>query len=475
MKRPLEPAFGFSHGYNVLIQAPASVDWYPSMNSERTQTATQDVGSTGAAPTPGLVIVFHPRRRFLGATRLLGAGKHLLLGRDEDTFVPDALADNRISRRHAEVRCRGRRLTIEDLGSRNGTFVNGARITSSPLSPGDVVSIGKLLLLVTELGDQPTLGDHPRIVGNSVALAEAAALVERVADRDVAVLILGESGVGKELFAREVHRVSGRRGQIVLVNCATLADGVVQSELFGHVRGAYSGAENSRQGLVTAARGGTLVLDEIGNASPALQANLLRLLQEKEVRPVGSDRTSEVDIRFVAVTNSPLVEEVRAGRFREDLYARLNRCVIRIPPLRDRPEDVLPLASHFASQFAEGRLVSLTQPLALALLRHDWPGNVRSLQSIVERLVIEVGDGDELPVPAWLDEELSQHARQQPDFEPPTPILRRRVQLTTDELRQLLERHGGNITTAAEELEVARNTLYRWVKKASIDLERMRR
>ena len=164
------------------------------------------------------------------------------------------------------------------------------------------------------------------------------------------------------------------------MNCATLPDNLVQSELFGHVKGAYSGADRPRRGLVDEARGGTLVLDEIGEASPSLQANLLRLLQEREVRPVGSDRTSIADVRFVAATNRALADEVRSGRFREDLYARLNRCVVRMPPLRERREDILPLARHFIAALA-GKMVPLETNLALRLLRCDWPGNARALQS----------------------------------------------------------------------------------------------
>jgi len=331
------------------------------------------------------------------------------------------------------------------------------------------------LLVITVDPQQRRVTDHPRLIGTSAALGDALELIERVAQRDVSVLILGESGVGKELLAREVHELSGRRGPVVFVNCATLPDNLVQSELFGHVRGAFSGAEDTRPGLVERARSGTLVLDEVGDSSPALQANLLRLLQEKEVRPVGSDHIGEVDIRFVASTNRPLVQLVRAGSFREDLHARLNRCVVRMPPLRERPEDILPLARLFAERFS-GAPRDLAQPLALALLRHDWPGNVRSLQSVLERLVIESDDDSVLSVPPWLEEELAQQARLEPVTQSPAEQpMRPRLQLSTEQLRDLLRQHGGNITAVARELGVARNTVYRWVQRSGIDLNTLRR
>jgi transcriptional regulator with PAS, ATPase and Fis domain len=283
--------------------------------------------------------------------------------------------------------------------------------------------------------------------------------------------------------AGELHLLSGRRGPLVSVNCATLADGVVQSELFGHVKGAYSGADSARAGLVERARGGTLVLDEIGEASPVLQANLLRLLQEREARAVGSDRVVQVDARFVAATNRDLAPAVRRGSFREDLYSRLNRCVIRVPPLRERREDILPLARHFASQLT-GSEVRLASSLALALLRHDWPGNVRSLQGLVERLYLELGDRDPWPVPPWLEEELGQHARFEgqegegslvgPASVSPPEVPRKRTRLEGDELRARLVAHDGNVTLLAEELGVARNTLYRWIRRDGIDLAKLR-
>ena len=444
------------------------------MRSDRTRTATQDLSAMGPETTLGLVIAHHPEVRYLDSSVVLDEAERLVLGREGAGFVPDALDDSRISRKHVSVRRRGLSLEVADLGSHNGTTVNGMPAECAVVTPGDVIGIGPVLLLVQEVAASQAVVGHPRLVGTSTALAEALRLVDRFGPTDVPVLILGESGVGKELLGREVHRSSGRAGPLVTVNCATLADGVVQSELFGHVRGAFSGAGRPRRGLVDQARGGTLFLDEIGESSPALQANLLRLVQEREIRPVGSDVTVEIDVRFVFATNRPLAEAVRAGSFREDLYARLNRGVIRMPPLRERREDILPLARHFVTPMNEDP-IPLSQGLALALLRHDWPGNARALQGIMERLVLAHGDGESLPSPSWLDAELSEHARvMPPSSSPATPApgrTKKRFKPTAEELTSLLETHDGNITALAEALGIGRNTVYRWIKRLGLERE----
>ena len=453
------------------------------MTLEPTRTASAHDGAVRETAILGLTIVHHPVPKFVGSTCPIDAGESLLLGRGSSAFPPHAFDDDRVSRRHATMTLAGAQLQVRDLGSRNGTYVNGRRSEAAELAVGDVVGIGKVLLLLTHIDSSGSVVAHPRLLGRSQALNRVLEVVGRVAGLDVTVLVLGESGVGKELIARELHSSSGRRGKLVVVNCAALSDGVVPSELFGHVRGAFSSAATPRAGLVEEARAGTLFLDEIGDASASLQASLLRLLQEKEARPVGADQTVKVDIRFVAATNRPLVSDVRAGRFREDLYARLSRCVVRIPPLRERREDILPLAQHFAQSVAGERL-SFSHSLATALVCHDWPGNVRSLQSTIERLVHESGAHAQLAVPSWLDDELAQHARhdgnvgQGLDGDPADSsgaAMRPRVCDSAEQLRQLLRQHDGNITAVARDLDVARNTVYRWIKKLDINLDLLRR
>ena len=216
-------------------------------------------------------------------------------------------------------------------------------------------------------------------------------LIDKVAQSKTNVLVVGESGVGKELVARALHQQSARlRGPFVPINCGAIPEGLIESELFGHVRGAFSGAIGDNPGLFKAAQGGTLFLDEVGELPLSAQVKLLRALQEKRVRPVGGVRDVEIDVRLVAATNRDLAAEVRASRFREDLFYRLNVIQICVPPLRERREDIVPLAQHFleetASELGVGAPV-LTEEVASRLCRYAWPGNVRELQNAMERAV----------------------------------------------------------------------------------------
>jgi formate hydrogenlyase transcriptional activator len=250
-----------------------------------------------------------------------------------------------------------------------------------------------------------TAADRP-LVGDSPALAAVRRAVDRVAPTDATVLLLGETGTGKELVARLVHDRSPRRGgPFVPVSCAALAPGLIASELFGHEAGAFTGAVKRRAGRFELAAGGTLFLDEVGELPPEAQAALLRVLQERVVERVGGGESIPVDVRLVAATHRDLAAEAAAGRFRPDLFYRLNVFPVAVPPLRDRPGDVPALADHFVRLFAakHGRPATHIGAAALAALaRHPWPGNVRELQNLVERAVI-LSDGPELAFdPGWL-------------------------------------------------------------------------
>ncbi len=218
-------------------------------------------------------------------------------------------------------------------------------------------------------------------------LESVVAACERIARSNAAVLLTGETGTGKEVFARLVHRLSARAaGPFVPVNCAAIPESLLESELFGHARGAFTGAAGPRQGRIALAAGGTLMLDEIGELPPSMQAKLLRVLQDGAVEPLGSTQAQQVDFRLVAATNRDLAAEVAAGRFRADLYYRLLVCPLELPPLRDRPGDVPALAQSFLRELDERRLI---EPEALALLcKWRWPGNVRELQNVIERLSV---------------------------------------------------------------------------------------
>ncbi len=333
------------------------------------------------------------------------------------------------------------------------------------------------LLLREEVADR--LG-FPRIVGESPALERASRQVRKVAPTDATVLIQGESGTGKELFARAVHHLSPRRERkFVAINCAAIPETLIENELFGHDKGAYTGADAARAGRLELADGGTVFLDEIGELGPAVQAKLLRVLQERAFERVGGTRTIEVDLRIVAASNRDLRREVAARRFREDLYFRLAVVTIDVPPLRERVEDIPALAAHFLDRFAlelRRPRPELT-PAALAELRaHAWPGNIRELQNCLERAVI-LAEGDRLE-PAHLA--LRGTGRDEDDLEP----LRRLVgdHGSLDEIagrardlaeKMMIERalaeSGGNKTRAAQVLQVNYKRLLARVRELGID------
>lgn len=235
-------------------------------------------------------------------------------------------------------------------------------------------------------------GEDTSIVFHSPRFREVYELTLQVASSDANILILGESGTGKELIARTVHSNSGRRQHpCISLNCAALSDSLLESQLFGHLRGAFTGAIVNQKGLLEEADGGTLFLDEIGDVSPAVQAKLLRVIQEKEFIPIGSTKAKTVDVRFVAATNHDLLQEVADGRFREDLYYRLNVISLNLPPLRERIEDIEPLTRHFLHRFASRMKKDIhgVDPDALVCMsRYHWPGNVRELENVIERAVI---------------------------------------------------------------------------------------
>lgn len=239
----------------------------------------------------------------------------------------------------------------------------------------------------------------PLLVGVSEAMAQTALLVQKIAPTDATAFLIGESGTGKELFARTIHLLSGRRNApFVEVNCAAIPETLMENEFFGHLRGAYTGADATSKGKFDLASGGTLFLDEIGEIPPSMQVKLLKALEEKRFTPIGGNHPVSVDLRIIAATNRNIEEEVRAGAFREDLYFRLAQFPIRIPPLRARRADILPLAEYFVREAAPrfGKTVpSLSEAARAALLEHDWPGNVRELKNTVERAVI-LGEGESL-------------------------------------------------------------------------------
>jgi DNA-binding NtrC family response regulator len=331
--------------------------------------------------------------------------------------------------------------------------------------PPDTARLRELAESCGPDGDEPAVtaaatGLVP-IVGQSPALLDGFRTVARVAPSSATVLIRGESGTGKELFARMVHDHSGRaKRPFVAVNCAAIPENLLESELFGHERGSFTGALARRIGRVERATGGTLFLDEIGDMSLALQAKLLRVLQEREIERVGGDGPIRVDVRVVAATNRDLEVDVATGRFREDLYYRLAVVQIRLPPLRARGDDVRLLAEHFLRSAAAdfGRPVRSLDPATLALLRqHDWPGNVRQLRNAVERAVL-MAEGSvvrSVHLPAEI------RAPASGVMPPAIEAFGTLAEVERRYIERVLEQTGGHMSRAAEVLGIHRNTLRR--------------
>jgi len=306
------------------------------------------------------------------------------------------------------------------------------------------------------------------VVGVSDVLKKLCASASRIAKLDTPVLITGENGVGKELLATLIHRLSGRK-TIVCLNCAAVPHELIESELFGHKKGSFTGATTDKVGKFQAADGGTLFLDEIGDMSLEMQAKILRALETREISPVGGNETMKVDVRFIAATNRDIPEEIRKGKFREDLYYRLRGVMLHIPPLRDRREDIAPLARHFLEQFCTGRQIAVKKfsDMALEKLQEQpWHGNVRELKHFVENLAIFSDDDtiDHLQVLTLL-QSLSHSPNLRPqDFTVPS------LKFTTESYEKSLiisalkESHG-NITRAAEKLRIDRATLSKKIKR----------
>jgi transcriptional regulator with PAS, ATPase and Fis domain len=291
-------------------------------------------------------------------------------------------------------------------------------------------------------------------------------MIERVAPSDATVLIRGASGTGKELVARALHQNSARRERpLVTINCAALQETLLESELFGHEKGAFTGAVQAKAGLVEVAEGGTLFIDEIAEMAPGLQAKLLRVLENGNYRRVGSTQEAHADVRVVAATNKPLEEEIKAGRFREDLFFRLNVVTIELPSLRDRRPDIPELIEHFLITRQVGPIPTrIDREAQAALERHDWPGNVRELANVLERAQILAEDHlitlDDLPeslVSAALPE----------DIEEGDPMHLREVERR--HVRDMLQREKGNKVHAAKVLGISRRALYRLIEKYGLE------
>jgi transcriptional regulator with GAF, ATPase, and Fis domain len=394
-----------------------------------------------------------------------------------------------VSRQHAEiVRERGA-WVLRDTKSTNGTFVDGYRVHEARLEHGQEVRLGDAILKFVAAdieghaayridgGLAPgTERLGPRVAGliGGYQIDRVARQIELVAREaagatPLSVLLLGESGTGKEVVAQAIHERSGRRGEFRAVNCAALPKDLVESELFGYRRGAFSGAVRDKPGLIRMAHRGTLLLDEIGDMPLDAQVKLLRVLQSKELFPLGATEPEPVDVRIIGATHRNLDLLLKEGRFRQDLYARLNEYHLSLPPLRDRKEDIFMLLAEFFQRHG-GHNLRVTFPFMMALLHYDWPYNVRELESCAKRCVV-LAEGKPLAEEMLTDDiarEMSDYGR---EFAPAEGGKEDSVAPSREELIGLLERHQGNVAAVGRDLGKARMQIHRWLKRYTIDID----
>jgi transcriptional regulator with GAF, ATPase, and Fis domain len=385
------------------------------------------------------------------------------------------LKDPTVSRLHCALEVGRNAVRVIDSGSKNGTFIDGVRARDADITSGSTLKLGGTQIGIdfgddsirVPLSDKTSLGG---IIGQSVEMRRLYAIVERVAPTDATVLIHGETGTGKEVVAKAVHEQSKRaKGPFVAVDCGSITESLIESELFGHVKGSFSGAIGNRAGLFEEAEGGTIFLDEIGELPPSLQPKLLRVLESREVRRIGANAPKKIDVRVLAATNRDLADSVNEGTFREDLYFRLAVVPLRLPPLRARRDDIPALVQHFYERIL-GKGEVAPRELVSSLVVRAWPGNVRELRNVVERSVSLgwQGDPDEgaaapksvLPaglaslVPVNLALKEARHAWTE--------------QFENVYVRALLEKTDGNVSRAAEAAGVNRRFLQRMMARLGI-------
>ena len=470
-------------------------------------------GGPDGAPKPGLVLLYAPNFEQFQPAYVFNAPA-LIIGRDSSN--PVCVPEQAVSRQHARIGFNGRRWILTDLGSRNGTMVDGVFIAGDvELEHLHEIRIGDAIFKFVEQGseryapyriDGALAGERKarviRELSGGWQMDAIASDLERIAPTQLSSVILGETGTGKEVAARELHRASARRGSFQAINCAAIPHNLLESELFGYRRGAFSGADRDKPGLIKLADSGTLFLDEIGDMPLEAQAKLLRVLQAREVFPLGATTPELVDIRVVCATHRDLYQFVKEGKFRGDLFARLNEHVVKLPPLRERKEDIFLLARLFAVRYGRPRM-TFSFSFLVALLHHDWPFNVRELESCVKRSVaLSTSDsvdtpqlpdaiGDLMktygvrarePSQPWADPRASR-----PDtvsILPPSsalsstpiagPVSSRRAAPTAEELRALLTRHRGNVAAVGRELGKERMQVHRWMKRYAISIDEYR-
>jgi two-component system, NtrC family, response regulator AtoC len=427
-------------------------------------------------------------------THVLPASGDVVIGRSAEADI--RIDDPSISRRHAVLHL-GPPLSIEDLGSANGTRVRESRVeanTPIEIAPGEVVDLGSVMILVqgaTSLARpaETIVEEHaeaPRgdaaIVIQDPSMERIYRVIDRIAQGTISVLLLGETGVGKEILAEEVHRRSPRRERsFVRLNCGAFTESLLESELFGHEKGAFTGADRAKPGLFETADGGTVFLDEVGELPMTVQVKLLRVLEDKKVMRVGGLEPRAIDVRFVAATNRELEREVKQGRFRQDLFFRISGVSLLVPPLRERRAEIAPLARTFvagAARQANREPPRISSEALAALEQYRWPGNIRELRNFMERAVLLAEDEillEHLPLEKM---NALPSAPARPAFEPQVKdSANLKGELDAIERQRILDaldQCAGNQTKAAQLLGISRGTLLLRLEKHGLPRPRKR-
>lgn len=412
-------------------------------------------------------------------------GREFIAGRDTFTIGSSdhndlPIHDSTVSKRHCEISAEPGGYTIRDLDSTNGTFVQGVRIASAHLAPGSEIQLGKTRIIFCPLQDASDIPLSPntsfgKMLGASVPMRRIFYLAETYSPSDATVMITGETGTGKEVLAEEIHNHSPRRDKpFIVIDCAAISKELIESELFGHVRGSYTGANADRKGAFEIADGGTVFLDEIGDLSPDLQPKLLRVLEKREIRRVGSNDVRKIDVRIISATNRNLANEVNEGRFREDLFYRLSVVHLELPPLRRRREDVPLLVKRFLADLqgegAEAQVSDFDRAMEV-LKRHDWPGNVRELRNLIELAFYSERRPVDLTALLGINS-LSGGREREPDppsFSADKPFKDAKNELIEEferaYLADLLARNKQNVSKSAREAGIERAYLQRLIRK----------
>jgi DNA-binding NtrC family response regulator len=383
------------------------------------------------------------------AVRRLLDGQHMVLGSGAGADM--RFHDRAVSSRHCAIAVENGHLVVRDLGSKNGVFVGGAKVESARLHSGSSFVIGRAVVAVRAGGAEPeaplpAVAELPGVIGQSIAMLKVAREMRRLAGVKGPVLLRGETGSGKDVLARALHAMGPRRGRpFVPLNVGTLPHDLADAELFGHERGAFTGAHATRAGAFAQAHGGTLFLDEIAELSLDLQVKLLRVLEDGEVRPLGARASQRVDVRVLSATWAPLHRRVAEGLFRQDLFQRLSVFVIDVPPLRERRTDLPRLCHRFLHDLEPevGRREVSAGALA-KLAAYAWPGNVRELRNVLYR--------------AALSTETNRIGSKEIAESLEKAVAPQRAMLSTDQARDALERHAGNVSAAARQVGLARST-----------------